>query len=369
MTGSLPSRRFTGLRTLIPGITAAILLADVALRVLPLERFAFRAWEPMTLDAVPDAAFVANRRYENGRAYGDLSAVSNRPAMRELRREGFTTDAHGFRNPPGALAAGPPDVIVFGDSFAAGSGVNDDETLTAQIGRITGRRVYNAAGRGVTAEFVRAWLDKLNMRRGVVVCQFSEPWDEETAGKARGAHALTFPPLDLFLRTSRLRLLMEAGRKRLESDGVLPNPSRDRARALPLRNGATMLFLSEDLTLSAPGPRDARDAATLVEIARMFTSADLRVVLLLVPKKYAVYGPLVAGTSGVSRDAVGKRLRAVADAARAAGVVVVNVTDDLQRAAEDGLPTGTYVYRMDDTHWNATGIRLAAERLRHALQP
>jgi hypothetical protein len=54
-------------------------------------------------------------------------------------------------------------------------------------------------------------------------------------------------------------------------------------------------------------------------------------------------------------------LRALADRLRAAGVPVVDSTPLLAAQAAERLPRHEYLYWRDDTHWNAAGIRLAAE--------
>src|SRR5262247_2421093 len=96
--------------------------ADVSHRVSAMSREAMYSQALMPKPGSPWPN--RSRAAESTRASGDLAALSNRPALREFRREVFTTDAHGFRN---------PDIVVFGDSFAAGSGVSDDETLSAQL--------------------------------------------------------------------------------------------------------------------------------------------------------------------------------------------------------------------------------------------
>jgi hypothetical protein len=35
---------------------------------------------------------------------------------------------------------------------------------------------------------------------------------------------------------------------------------------------------------------------------------------------------------------------------------LVDLTPPLKKAAEEGLPSGTLVFRRDDTHWNEKGI-------------
>ena len=50
---------------------------------------------------------------------------------------------------------------------------------------------------------------------------------------------------------------------------------------------------------------------------------------------------------------------------RQRGVIVVNPLADFQQAAEAGIRT----YWRDDTHWNDTGIGLAARRVAEQMEP
>ena len=46
----------------------------------------------------------------------------------------YESDAHGFRNPPGTWD-GPADVVLVGDSYAAGACVPDGDTIASRLGR------------------------------------------------------------------------------------------------------------------------------------------------------------------------------------------------------------------------------------------
>src|SRR5580698_8957456 len=103
----------TGL--LIPGIIVACLLTDGALRLLPLRLFAFRAWEGLIHgEDHPTRPFEPNQHIHTPRAFGDLASLANRRDLREYHVEDFTTDALGFRNPPGLLDR-PISVLVNGN--------------------------------------------------------------------------------------------------------------------------------------------------------------------------------------------------------------------------------------------------------------
>lgn len=72
--------------------------------------------------------------------YGDLGYKSGIVSLAEPRKNTFTTDEWGFRNPTFETL---PDVVVVGDSFTAGVGLDDHDTLARQLQAALGRTVYN----------------------------------------------------------------------------------------------------------------------------------------------------------------------------------------------------------------------------------
>ena len=88
---------------------------------------------------------------------------------------------------------------------------------------------------------------------------------------------------------------------------------------------------------------------------------NLQLVVLLVPDKYTVYGPLLEGNPG---DLGGERLlAAIAQELRKTDIPVVNLTQKFRVSAAEALSRNEYIYWRDDTHWNPLGIKLAAASL------
>ena len=128
----------------IPRILVVFFALDAMLRLLPLEWISFRAWEVATQYASFQAPFEPGRQFHPRREYGDLANMGNLPHLREYRPgTTFTTDSLGFRNKPTTHGFGG---ILIGDSSSVGATLGDEETLAAQLGALSGCRVYNAAG-------------------------------------------------------------------------------------------------------------------------------------------------------------------------------------------------------------------------------
>src|SRR5438552_1939928 len=153
-------------------------LVDIAFRFVSIDPITFRAWEALRRYHPLGAAFEPNRHYYNERSYGDLAAMGNLRALRQYRPEVFTTDALGFRNAAHVLDA-EVGAILAGDSFAVGSGVNDDETLSSRLSKSGGCVVYNAGseGPGTGPEWIVAIARRLNLRSRLVIRLYSEDSD------------------------------------------------------------------------------------------------------------------------------------------------------------------------------------------------
>src|SRR5438132_5126668 len=165
----------------IPALLVAVLLVDIALRFVSIDPLTFRAWEAMERYRPPGAAFEPNRRYYNSRSYGDLAAVGNLRELRQYRTEVFTTDALGFRNAAHVLDAEVGAILV-GDSFAVGSGVRDEETLSSSLSRLWGCVVYNVGSEipGVGPDQIPAIARRLSMRSRLVIRLHAEDAQEPT---------------------------------------------------------------------------------------------------------------------------------------------------------------------------------------------
>ena len=360
------SRGFLPLGRLLPGVLALILAADVGLRLLPIDRFTFRAREAVNLykDEGRLGPFAPNKRFSNPRGWGDLANLGNLPAYRERRLEVFTTNADGFRV-GGPMFAGPPAAILVGDSFAICPGVPDDATLAAQIAHRWRRSVYNAAGlfphRDLPA--IREIAHRLQMREGLVIFEYMDrlefpdpnpPRLEERPSLLAAPRAETVR----WLQLSRIRILSERGYRELENGRILPNPYAKQVLQATLKDGKGILFLRND------SERTPRSVSTPVSywswLQRELAQENLNLLVVLVPDKLSVYGSLLASPLPESPSNYGNRLES---ALRQLGVPVLNLTGRFQSEARKAFAGGSYLYFLDDTHWNARGISVAADEI------
>ncbi len=373
-------RRHLRIGTLIAATTAAAALTDLALRTLPADRYSFRVWEAMRTPGVP-SPFRPNRQYHRDDVYGNLASLANLPGRREYRAQTFTTDALGYHTVPELGGRDAVAAILFGTSQSAGAEVNDDETLSARLTAVTGRVAYNAAAGDQSLWQMRALAARLGLAEGVIMVEPPDegdlppmspgPGDPPAARCGAIVVALNLEAAcdhavrrARGLRVSPLRIFAQRALKIVQNDRWLPNPYSGLALQARLRNGDTTLFLPLERARFHEPRCEERFARYLSWLARKLERDRIRLVVVLVPKKFTVYAPLLdppePGIDQMARfhERLERRLRD-------AGISVVNLTGPFQAAAAAGLDARAYIYWNDDTHWNARGIAVAAREVAH----
>ncbi len=372
--GATISRERALLSRIGPIVVAICLLLDISLRLLPPRHLSFRAWEAMTLFAPGNGPFTPHSVYSSSLSSGDLASLGNLPHLRQFRQELFSTDAEGYRNrhEPTRPFNG---ILLVGDSFAAGSGVSDEQTLSEQLNRISGLPVYNGA------EAPNFWelLHSLQMTGGLVVWLQSErgplpltlddlsPDTREQSWRYRIVRSAIGDERTKALRRikkyvfslwsySPLQILFGRAIKVLQNDKILPNPYRGTIVDVQLRNGREILFLPTELE------NYDRDRATnpqfFAQLKEQLQMRGIGLLVLLVPDKYVVYHDLLL--PALPREKHPPFLNVVEQRLAAADVPVLNLTPRFRNQAQALLPRDEYLYWLDDSHWNAGGIRDAA---------
>jgi hypothetical protein len=363
MTNRSNRNRLLQIGTLAPMILVLAFAADATLRLMPIGRFSFRAWEAMLPESTAESPFAPNRSYRNDRSYGDLANMARRPDLRSIHSEIFTTDEFGFRNPPGA-ATNPPCAILAGSSFSAGCGVSDDETLSSQLSNRLGCRVYNIAPCSQLG-WIQSVAHRLQMRSGVV---FYELLERDSVPRIPASTDTTMPRPAAETEAgegptwmiSRLEILAQRAYRTLQNDRVLPRGGSPYIKPHELVNGETLLFMEDHFT---PRRRDASTAGAYFSwLAAQLRRDHLSLMVFLVPEKESIYQPLLKDRT-VPAPQEKTYLQQIEERLKNAGIAVVNLEPIFSREAKAELPRRNYLYLRDDTHWNPRGIALAAEAI------
>src|SRR5208282_4640467 len=311
--------RIWNIGRLLPRLMLLFFLLDLALRFVPLDPLTFRAWEAM-LRHYPNAVgpFIPNKHYHRDNSYGGVAGIGNLPALRHYHSVDFTTDAYGFHNPP-TLAQGNAIGIVVGDSFAAGSELPEDQSLSAQLTERFGGYFYNAGSpQPLHLRGLEALAQRLGLRHGLVIFEFLEARALQdppaaTPDGGRGAVQAFFfralgqewtdrlaTPLNE-LHSSPLQALSAKLEKKIQGDTLLPNSFAALVVQEKLRDGKPIVFLPAEF--KSPGdPRGAADhwAAYFAWYTAQLRNDGLELVVVLVPNRTTIYAPLLAQPREVS---------------------------------------------------------------------
>jgi hypothetical protein len=366
---------------LIPWTIALGLALDAGTRMIPIDMFTFRAWEALVVSRGPTGPFEPDRVYVNPLSYGDLARPQRYSRLRHHHLEYFSTDPWGFRNTVSESNDQRVDWLLVGDSFGVSSGVRDANNLASQLARWSGERVYNASSYDpLPLNDIQFTSERLGMREGTVIYEFMERQQMPTVATFGAVRIFTNgPPAAKRSMSERYRVWKkDATISRLNilagwgwdsvvtmvaskpSAGNVQQPTDLPTASYQLANGATMLFYVGDIDITRD-PNRRITADYLVWLKSELAKLNLRLVVLLVPTKFSVYGPLVTDANAVRPSGV--PLQRLADDLNAHDVFAVNVTETLRKQAADDLHRNEYVYFVDDTHWSERGIAAAAQAL------
>jgi hypothetical protein len=161
------------------------------------------------------------------------------------------------------------------------------------------------------------------------------------------------------VRVSPLRIVTRRALRRAQDDRWLPNPDRAVVTRSVMPDGRVMLFEADEWSWVLPRGDEDRIVRYFTWLERRLRADGIELLVVLAPKKHTVYGPLLAAPPG-DPEAGAQSLRRIASGLAAARVPVVDLTAPLRAAAAAELAAGRYIYFLDDTHWNAAGIGVAA---------
>lgn len=306
------------------------------------------------------------------RAYAQPDALlgwANRPNIRMQygEPEFVTTVEHnewGFRGP--AVAKQKPGdryrILVLGDSFAYGVGVEGDETFSARLEQLDPRlEVINTGvnGYGTSQELLLLREKGLAFRPDLIIVSYF--WNDV-------ANSYTRPVAHFELREDELRYPTPA----VSSPQTNRVPSRrrpwlrhsylyrfasDRTKTLRFHAKLALRIPIEDGELLRPEQQDAAwqlEFALLREIDRLAREADAAMLLVVIPEQVQVQ-PDVRVTGLVATDyEIQERLERLCDTA---GIPMLDLLPALRASyARDGEP----LYYHRDRHLRANGHALSA---------
>ena len=322
---------------------------------------------------------------------GDLSHMLAIPVVAERFEEvrpGATnvTDEFGFRNVPPVSGRAYP-VVVVGDSYMY-TGTRMEDVFSAQLESRLGVPVYNHAydGRGPFWGLVRFLLsDRFKAHEPRVLVWGIVERELEGYAFAGIGYQLAFhrnamnapvvancvdwqalSPRRLRTSLPNTSILAGTARKawiqiRYRALGRL-NPD-----VIPSRDGGQLFykFSAEPLFWSREKRNVRAISAAIVQVASNAAARNMQLAVVLIPDKERICVDQVPESYIGRRKIVPSILGELAQDLETRGIPAVDLTPGFLRASG----AGRQLYWRDDTHWNAEGIRLAADETAALLKP
>ncbi len=336
-------------RLLLVALPLAALLVVEAL--LPIDAFTFRAWEALEVRSrlvdtravrlfpwttlpgpfLPDARLALVEQ-------GDLG---HHTPLAQHRFVSWVTDAWGYRASP---AGADPELVLVGDSEVVGTGLDQDETIAEVLRTGHGLGAYPYAPSNLAAFFADRRFSERPPRFLVVECVERQVLEDYRVlpvlrPKPRPVRLVESAPLRAFETAwNRLSRLAALGYLRARINGRPP----------PVARG-DLLFYRGLEDAAAPDPARVGAAAdTLAQLSAQARARGMRFAVLVVPDKETIYADLF----GAARPPL---LAALRRELEARGVEAIDLEGPFLAARARGEPP----YLGDDTHWSASGVRVA----------
>jgi hypothetical protein len=302
---------------------------------------------------------------------GDLGRIKGIKELQHFRDQVFTTDRFGLRN---LSEVERPEVVVAGDSYVAGSGLSDEETLTYQMTLVMGRTVYNYGGETPfsASEFL------------------SDPRFQQNPPKVlvyllvyRAIMPLPLDPLwnhaGLPARVSDILSDVKSFKQRLDRDNYLAELSRrfiapyapamisNMASYVPIITveGERKLTLSLDIQMLTQSPEERQMdlvVRTIAEFDRRLKQRGTHLVYAPMPEPGSLY-PEFYDQKSRARLQQPPFIDLLLKQLDKQGVDYI----DLRKSLEPNrIP---YLYLPDDTHWDPRAVRLVAKILVDYIKP
>lgn len=295
-------------------------------------------------------------------SYGDLAAIAvtdeKIQKLREMRDIRFRTDKFGYRNHAEMESA---DLLLIGDSFVVGTGVDEREYLSAQLDEM-GISNYNLGHNGDIQEYLesQAWLkNQPNAPATKATVLFAFEGNDfmhsnycvqaqGSLGFVRTLHRrMKELHLSRYLAAIFARLTMRDG-----------SSAESAVESLDISDNQKALFMRDYILAANANEYDVSCLKSLLTKHKTSLSH-----IYFIPTKFRTYAPLLP-QKYIDLQPVSPFSQALAAIADELGIAFTDLTERFQDAARENLKEGKLIFWRDDTHWNQYGIRITAEAVR-----
>ena len=351
----------------------------------------WRAWEYVSNYTGKDANFAPFKPWSiyDGPLEGDLLIQRIAAHPEERRRQLFTVDEYGYRNPPHFLDT-PIDAVVIGSSFVGGAAFSDDETISSILTSEYGIRTYNffssvqnfvenssiqkanpkfviilgSEGELINSYFRYNYENRIPVYKSVRYDSF-EQWQNMNQPKissfAEVVEDIKTYSLLRLISIRAYRQLLNLGRSRAEVMTYLPS------EVIDYDQDTDMLFWQisyDNPILNSEGKTEENiDTAgtTLLQSALVLNQRDQILVTAAMPSKTHIELPKYQSLP------LNKRALFIFNQFLKNDNEVINI--DLLSPSLQMKKEGKTLYFHDDSHWNVTTNKMIAKVLAQKLCP
>ena len=299
--------------------------------------------------ATKERRYVPAVRDSTGILHGDLVALDSKAdAIAQPRAQTFNTDSMGYRNDREYHHG---DLVLVGDSFVAGVGSDQSDTISNVLSLELNRPAYNLGFPGPPSDYLIRAQDFISRTgntskfvlfvfEGNDFSSFNE-YNEKTYGY-QGKKLIFF--------------------QRLFSSLVYPRAMFYLVQRVPMYFSGPKVELYDINNETVGFFKDYIFSATDIKVFYDVAPHDLLMdkfsCIVFIPTKYRVYKPWL--DDGRSLPEPAPAFEALRDYYEKSAATIIDLTPVFRRAAQTALTEEELLYWRDDTHWNGRGARVAA---------
>lgn len=318
------------------------LLVSVMTAFQPLNLYSFRSWEALSVHTqrhvlLPGPFYPLKKL--TMLEEGDLGHGTPFAIGKEVSWE---TDRFGFRKRD---SDAPFDVVVVGDSMIAGSGLTQSDMFTEVLQGKLSRQVYPYAP-GRINDLIDDERFKASPPKVVILGQI----ERSVLSNGTIGQAGTFQKGG----TSHNRLYSDAAitLDRLTKKELLNYlKSKIDPKEVEKRYNGMLFYQGDAALVSATDLEIDKAVSTITTYRDYFKSRGIYFVYMPIPNKETVYADFLPSKQTF------EVLRKLVAELRKAGIPTIDMVTAFEASKQDGKKP----FLVDDTHWSATGVGIAAD--------
>lgn len=314
--------------------------------LLPDTFFGYRPWEGLQFATIipHDPPFYPNRSV----AMNSVGDLCHHTDYSIIRKEKWIIDKLGFRNDK---FIEEPDVVIVGDSYVVGTGLDQESTLPNQLIRISKKKVYGMANISVAHFDMYLKSGQIRKPRLLIyaMAERSIPdvftkYEDISPGKLVVKQIFKTMDANVYLDKAFRYYSLKWIKARItgkKGSGV----AAEGYPGMFFLQGATQKHNPEDLSITV---------STIQDYYEYCKSMGMRFLFVPIPDKETLYWQNVP-----FKEQPGYLL-ALDSALQSKNIPAINTLQLFNNYKES---EAELLYQLDDSHWNANGTRLMAEEI------